>query len=329
MSDVEYLLSTSQVSSKERFAYWRDAISDAFVPLEPERPAPEGFCGSINGLLLPDLHVSTVAADAHRVRLSRGGRSRQTRAPFFVNLLLGGEAVASQHGQADLVTPGDVYVLDCDKEWEVDFRSRFSIFCIEIDADLLRPRLGCRGRLDSPVLRGDSGPGRVLSRYLHLVRELPPADLRQMYGLMVGHCTELLGRACSEAVVAEDPATRVREQNLQRILNFIESRLKDPTLSPADACADLHMSRSYLFKVLSQAGLSFAAHVRQRRLHECRQSLLQAPTIPVLDIAMAWGFEDAPAFSRAYRQRFGESPSQSRQHSARTLPTDSRRSAFN
>lgn len=311
MPTSQYVHNTVEVALRERFAYWRDAICDAYVPLQPERGAAGGFDGRIDGLVLPALHASTVTADAHRVHLTAAGRARQKGCPFFVNLMLEGAAVATQSGRTEQAGAGDIYVVDCDGDWEVDFRSRFSMFCIEIDEGLLRPRLGRRGRLSSPVIRGHEGPGRILARYMNLLRELPPQDLAQMHTLMVDHCSDLLARAH----IAGDGAApaRVREQTLQRILALVQRRLGDPQLSPESACAELRMSRSYLFKLLSDAGMSFSAHVRQRRLEECRRALRQEPQRLVSDIAAAWGFDDLASFSRAYRQRFGESPTQTRQ----------------
>ena len=40
------------------------------------------------------------------------------------------------------------------------------------------------------------------------------------------------------------------------------------------------------------AGLSFAAHVRNRRLEECRRALCQMHSVPVSEIAANWGFDD-------------------------------------
>ncbi len=289
MSDPIYHRSTEAVAPREQFSYWRDAISDAYVPLEPERDREPGFAGRIDGLMLPALRSSTITADAHAVRLSAAGMARRGGAPFFVNLLCHGQAVVSQGGQTLLARPGDVYVVDCDAPWSVDFRSGFSMFCIEMDAQLLRPSLGRRGRLASPVLAGDSGTGRILASYMRLVHELPPDDLLQVQSLMVGHCSDLLSRAQQ----ADPPEASA-------------------ALTPESACAELGVSRSYLFKILAEGGHTFSGYVRQCRLEACRRLLIEQPKRSVSDIAADWGFEDTSSFHRAFRARFGCAPGQVR-----------------
>ena len=304
--------STEQVSERERFDYWRAAISHAFVPLEPERDDPVGFNGRIEPIGPVSLRASTVAAARHHVRLSRQGLSRQRANPFFVNLLHRGRAEVCQHGEIRLATPGDVYVVDSSAPWSVDFTADFEIFCVELDESMLRHRLGTRGRLTAPVLSGAQGAGCVLSRYMSLIRSLPSGELAGMETLMTEHCASLLARINAGAQ-ATTPALRDRQATLHAVLAFIERNLTDPKLSPEAACNALNVSRSYLFKVLAEHGETFEGRVRNARLAACRETLLRRPAMPVSRIALSWGFADVASFNRAYRRRYGETPSQTRQ----------------
>lgn len=312
LSGGGYQRSTEEVGAAQRFDYWRDAICDAYVPLDPQPQAPsDSFAGRIDGVCFSDLHASQISADAHRVRLGRGGIARQHGNPFFANLLLAGRAQVRQGDRQGVALPGDVYLVDCSEPWEVHFPERFSMFCIEIDEALLRPRLGRSGRLDALVISGRDGAGRVLSRYMELLRCLPAQDLSAMQTLMTTHCSDLLSRAHagqgSEAVPG-----RIRQDLIRRLQAFVERNLHEPGLSAEAACRSLHVSRSYLFKVLADAGSSFAALVRERRLQAARQALRETPQRPVSAVGADWGFGSAAAFHRAYKARFGETPQQTR-----------------
>jgi len=311
MSEQTYHRSTDVIAPRDQFAYWRDAISDAYVPLEPERSAAPSFRGRIDGLLLPELHGSTITAQAHMVRLSAAGLSARAHSPFFVNLMRAGEAVVTQDGRTMRAGPGDVYVVDCASRWEVDFRSDFRMFCIEIPEGLLRPQLGRNGRLTSPVLEGAGGAGRVLASYMRLINELPPEDLLHVQAQMVRHCSDLLSRAQSLGTEGEG-AARARRDMLERVLALVRRRLAEPDLSPASACAELGISRSYLFKILAEHGLSFSAYVRQCRLERCREAIAAQPRRAISEIAADWGFDEVSTFNRAYRARFGSSPGRER-----------------
>ena len=305
-----YLRSTDDVVAPSRFAYWRDAICDSYVPLEPDyEPGPRAFRGSIEGMQLGEFHGSVIEADAHRVQMTRSAMARQGGSPFFANLILDGRAAVSQRGAQALAGPGDVYIVDCTAPWEVTFPEHFKMFCIEIDDSVLRPRLGRKGVLDLPVVDGSSGPGLILSRYMGLLRGLPAQDLYTIQSLVMNHCTELLARA-QAARSAASPAERGRRDLLERIHGFIERRLSDPELSADAACSALRVSRSYLFKVLAEAGLTFGACVRERRLQAARRALLEVPDRPVAEVAGEFGYGGACSYSRAYRKRFGCSPRQ-------------------
>ncbi|CAB3905866.1 helix-turn-helix domain-containing protein [Achromobacter anxifer] len=313
MSAQAYHHTTDVIAPQDQFAYWRDAICDAYVPLEPERDAARSFRGQIDGLLLPDLHGSTITAQSHVVRLSAAGLAARTQSPFFANLLCVGEAVISQGGSAMRARAGDVYVVDCASPWEVDFRTDFRMFCIEIPEGLLRPQLGRRGKLATPVLDGAAGAGRVLASYMRLVSELPANELQHVQALMVRHCSELLSRTQLESAEAgAHGAERVRHEVLDRILALVQRRLADRDLTPASASEELGMSRSYLFKILAEHGLSFSAHVRLCRLEQCRQAIETQPGRSIADIAASWGFEEVSTFNRAYRAQYGRSPGSER-----------------
>jgi AraC family transcriptional activator of tynA and feaB len=146
---------------------------------------------------------------------------------------------------------------------------------------------------------------------MRLVHELPSHDLLQVQSLMVGHCSDLLSRA----QVPEAPdarADRVRCDMRDRILALMRRHLSDRSLTPDAACAELGISRSYLFKLLGESGLTFSGYLRQCRLEECNRVLREQPRRPVADIAADWGFDEVSSFNRAYRAQFGQTPSQTR-----------------
>ncbi|MEJ7806329.1 MAG: helix-turn-helix transcriptional regulator [Telluria sp.] len=58
-------------------------------------------------------------------------------------------------------------------------------------------------------------------------------------------------------------------------------------------------------------GVSPLQYLRMLRLDGARQALLNAPDCHIASIAMHWGFGHLGRFSMEYKERFGESPSQS------------------
>jgi len=109
-------------------------------------------------------------------------------------------------------------------------------------------------------------------------------------------------------------------QLLNRIYMAIESALGDPGLAPARVAEKVGISERYLQRLLEGVDNNFTRYVRERRL-QCISADLENPAeahCSVSEIAFRYGFNDAAHFSRAFRERFGVSPSVYRkQHAAR------------
>lgn len=312
MDGISYHRSTAQVAPPEQFSYWREAITDAFVPLEPERDPQAAFAGNIDARMLPELRTSTITADAHAVRLTASGVARSSAAPFFVNLLQRGEALVHQGGQVRHARAGDIYVVDCGSPWEVSFLSDFQMFCVEVDESMLRPRLGRHGRLSTSVLEGNSGAGRALGGYLQLVKGLPEDDLGDMQSMLSAHCCDLVAHGQMRGIAADNSRDQLRAELRERIFGFMQRNMHDHDLCPDTVCAQLRISRSYLFKILALEGLTFRGYLRECRLLACRQALRSVPGRSIGEIAAAHGFPEVSSFNRAFRARFGQTPGQAR-----------------
>jgi AraC family ethanolamine operon transcriptional activator len=78
-------------------------------------------------------------------------------------------------------------------------------------------------------------------------------------------------------------------------------------------CAETGVSRRTLqYSFQDQVGMTPVAYLRVARLNQARLDL-SLPTradITVTDVAMRWGFVHLGYFSRAYRDLFGETPSE-------------------
>jgi AraC-like DNA-binding protein len=100
---------------------------------------------------------------------------------------------------------------------------------------------------------------------------------------------------------------------VSRSIEYIELHLAEP-ISLGDIAAHVRMSaRSIQVGFREELGTTPIAFVRDRRLDAVRAELLAAlpqDGITVTDVATRWGFTHLGNFSVVYRQRFGESPSQ-------------------
>ena len=95
---------------------------------------------------------------------------------------------------------------------------------------------------------------------------------------------------------------------IQEALEFIDSQLSEKIV--ASDVAQAASFSEYHFHRLFHAfmGESIHQYVRSRRLEKAAQLLDADPTIRILDLAIEVGFETHSAFSRAFKQLYGVSP---------------------
>jgi AraC-like DNA-binding protein len=105
-----------------------------------------------------------------------------------------------------------------------------------------------------------------------------------------------------------------RASRLFAILHLIETRSGDPELSAMSVARQLGITPRYVHLLLERTGKSFSRHLLETRLQRAA-ALLRDPhwhERRIAAVAAAAGFGDLSHFSRAFRRRFGVTPTQLR-----------------
>ena len=93
---------------------------------------------------------------------------------------------------------------------------------------------------------------------------------------------------------------------------FLEEHIDDGDLSITDVATAMNMSRSSLFQKcrdsLKMTPLEYLKELRFRKAAE----MLREGGFSISQVAWATGFNDSHYFSRAFKQRFGKTPSEYR-----------------
>lgn len=101
-------------------------------------------------------------------------------------------------------------------------------------------------------------------------------------------------------------------QTLQGAIDYMEAHLQE-NISPLDIAEAVGYAPGHLQKGFTiVTGCTFAEYLRCRRLYEAGRRLREDPQASVLDTALAYGYESAESFSRAFRRFHGFAPSQAR-----------------
>ncbi|UQE76466.1 AraC family transcriptional regulator [Gordonia sp. PP30] len=104
-----------------------------------------------------------------------------------------------------------------------------------------------------------------------------------------------------------------RKSVVRACMAYIEQHLAE-RMTTADVAAAVHIGPRSLQQAFHDAlGTTPTEYIRRRRLERVRDELLGASVgegVTVTDTAADWGFTHLGEFSRAYKQRYGETPSQ-------------------
>lgn len=158
-----------------------------------------------------------------------------------------------------------------------------------------------------------SDPGLALLRgyiasYRSAGRALTPG-LLHTFGLhIVDLVAGILGATRDGVVRTEEGG--VRAARLRAVLAGIASRSADPGFGIAALGRELAVTPRYIQRLLEETGATFSEHVLEHRLRKAWRRLAD-PACPdkVAAVAYDCGFGDLSHFNRAFRRRFGETPS--------------------
>jgi AraC-like DNA-binding protein len=101
----------------------------------------------------------------------------------------------------------------------------------------------------------------------------------------------------------------------REILRYTDENAQNPNLSPKMVAAKFRISERYLYKVLARRGLKFGDYLRDRRLEGAAAELAASERVkaPITEIAYKWGFSDLSSFNRAFKLKYGCSPTDYRE----------------
>lgn len=307
------------VPSAERFDMWTDAVNRSFVPLRAWSTDPtvrSGFQGRLVAQPVGPLSVSSVAGSAVRVSRTKAEIARDDPGHIKLGLQLQGRSVIGQDGREAILLPGDFAVYDTTRPYALDFDGPFRMLVVMFPLETLRIDRARLRALTASRFSGREGVGAIASSMLRaydttlddgtLQNRMPLSDA------VLDMLTAALGERLELDVDGGDDVGR--RALLTRIELYIAEHLGDAELSVAQIAVAHHISVRYLQKLFEGKHDTVSGWIRHRRLDATRRDLSNPSQSgqQISSIGARWGFTDATAFARAFRTRFGVTPSEYR-----------------
>jgi AraC-like DNA-binding protein len=306
------LFTTESVDARRRWTIWRETVSAFFdaAPLRSEDPHP--LVASVEtyyfgSLAFTETRLSPQRCERSKRKIAQGGIDH-----FLLNLCVDGGVQGALGGGKVLLRPGDLGILDLGQTLSAQSIGT-SFYSLSIPRAKLNSMLPASSELHGAVLRRDNALGMMLADQMATLRRRLP-DLTIADGLQVSGALLDLVAACFRPTAESLNRARapLESARLQLIKRYIEQHLA-AELWPDQIAANFAMSRATLYRLFAPLG-GVGAYVRERRLARAYAALLDPANHrrPIYDIAFDCGFGSEAHFSRAFRRRFGLSPSELR-----------------
>jgi AraC-like DNA-binding protein len=313
-------LSTDAFPPHRRLEMWRDiydrTLADFYgrtvghLDIEPINDQP--FRAGVTLRSLPGLGIAHgYRSDAHY------HRTREVAARSSDNLILGaglsGESSFSQRGRAATLAAGEAVLMSATEASTSTLRSGGRLAILSVPRSVISTMVVDAGSL---LLRPLPRHGEALKLLLGYLGALDKAsELRgaALQRAVVSHVYDLLAAALGATADAMEQAqTRgIRAARLAMIRADVLAHLSDARLSAKTIARRHGVTDRYVHLLFAGTGQSFGRFVEEERLKRAF-ALLTHPTRTVGkigEVASTVGFPEPSTFSRAFRRRFGDTPS--------------------
>lgn len=295
-------LETAKVSWRDRVALWTDALTAVCGPLHTE-PLGATLDGAMTFGAIGRLQIGHIAASCHRIGLTPELARAERHPVAKVIVQTAGVSVYEQRGERVALTPGDGLVYDVSQPHAITSTEATEHFVVIVPHDLVAGRGVRLDRLSAQRFSTRTGVGRLAADLIHStfgeLATISPA------------CEDDLAAALLNLMFLPLPneTAHAGDALRYRIESYIRDQIRDPELSIDQIACALRCSKRYLHMAFAACDRSITDHIWATRLDGCRGDLARRTDQTISEIAFAWGFSSSAHFSRAFRKRFGVTPS--------------------
>ena len=313
------VLDTSSSVPDRRLAVWQDIVCDTFVGLDCQSDMHDAFWGSVSQSTVGPATFTRVDSCAQRVFRTPSRIARASE--DFVLVALGNSGVNGvyQDGREAVVSAGQFTIYDTTRPYELRFDNSFSQTILQMPRKLLQQRIGAFDMLTATTFSSNHPLESLVYEFLvgmsKTIDHVDPVTASRL----LDQALDLVAMAFADRMHQRSPdQSSHRSALLYRLKNHILTHLRDPELSMPRAAAAIGISPRYASDLMAAEQTSFRSYVQVQRLERCRRDLSDPAHAArhISDIAFAWGFNDLAHFSRIFKQRFGASPREWREHPA-------------
>lgn len=225
-----------------------------------------------------------------------------------ISVFLSRDGLIAQGGDSATVGPGDIGVVDMSKPFLTSCSGDYRELRIHLTRDVFNAQIG---RLDEMAGRNFVAGSPLQALFIgHL--QAYAAGLPGMSAAEANIGFEGVLHLLQHALGRQRTDGDIRTRTVRDLAEaMIRRRLHDADLDPSQIGRELGVSRTRLYEAFAEIE-GVAATILNARLDAARRQIQTARTRSISEIMFACGLRDATMFSRAFRRRFGMTPSEFR-----------------
>ncbi|MGB4777380.1 helix-turn-helix domain-containing protein [Microbacterium sp.] len=306
-------LDLEELPISDSIEFLRERMRSAPVPLALEPLLGADIIARTRVADLGCVHMlSTQSQGADVVRTTRLSRD-STPPSLMVSVLDRGSGLVRRGDDVMALHPGDIALFTTDEPYRLRFSADALRHTFQVPFDRLElPRDIVTDQLSRPIHADHLTAATVSAFLLSAGRRASGAPVAEQSALEAP-VLALVRLLLTRPVAGTSPGREAAARSLAtRIQEHIAARLGDPDLSARSIAAAFSISERYVYSILSRRGIDLGDLVRVRRLDRAIQ-MLENPRMSstkISVIAHQCGFADHAHFSRAFRARFGLTPSE-------------------
>jgi AraC-like DNA-binding protein len=301
------VVTTEALPPRDRFEYWRDAMSRQPVSFRLERAGTGQFHCALDARSVDRLAL-VAARSANGVAYRTKREVADSPASFYcANIHLAGLASLRVGNTTTALAPGDIFFADTLREFTFGGEGAFRCLSMLLPKEWIDTRLPSADMVHGSIARQDNIPARLLAGHLHNGFALAEGLTGDAASLFIAHTVDLLAAALGGTTKrnGHEISAATREALFVRACRMIQVNCGDHCLAPEQIALELGISKRLLHRLFAARNETVMRRVLAERVGRAAK-LLSAPEgrhRSITEIAFACGFNDSAHFSRAFAER--------------------------
>lgn len=325
---------TSSLRPQDRYEAWSDSISVIFDVAPTEHTMLEPFAADIESYMIGSMMAAVCTSKTQEFSRSNATIARDGMDHVLLQFyLVGGNTIRTPSGHIH-TKPGDIQIIDMAQEIHTttyfndhlsntDDATNYRNVSLFIARDRLEDLVPSVHALHLRIIPANTPLNAILRNYITSMYQNGPNLTNTEADALVQPTAELLaaslGKLPDTVALAENT---INQAVLLSVKKFIRQQLHNPALTPDLIAQYIGISRASLFRLCKPLG-GIKNFIQQQRIIYARR-LLNNPntTKSVKSIAYNLGFNSPSSFTRAYKQHFGFTPTETRDLFIETMRTN-------